>query len=100
MAMETIAEALRRLDGAGYTDEFRADPKGLRSRATGSVRPPEEFRVDEIVRFEGESDPSEESAVVALTPNDAGPRGTFTVAFGPLMDPQDADLFRRLGPAA
>ena len=96
MPMETVAEALRRLDRAGYTDEFRADAEGLRSRATGSVRPPEAFHVDEIVRFEGESDPSEESVVVALTPDDAGARGTYTVAFGPLMDPQDADLLRRL----
>jgi hypothetical protein len=97
MPMETIAEALQRLSAAGYTDDYRAEAQGLRSDTTGAVHPPNRFRVDEIVRFEGESDPSEESAVFALTSEADGTKGTYTVAFGPMMDALDAEMVRLLG---
>ncbi len=96
MAMETISEALARLTAAGYADEYRAEANGLRSSRTGEILPPDRFRVDEIVRFEGESDPSEESAIFALTANAGDGKGTYTIAYGPLMDALDADMVRRL----
>jgi len=96
MAMETISEALRRLGAAGYTDDYRAEAQGLRSHASGRVHPPDRFRVDEVVRFEGDSDPSDESAVFALTSVVDGTKGTYTVAYGPLMDLLDGDMVGRL----
>ena len=98
MAMETVSEAIRRLSNAGYDDAYGAEQDGLKSRSRGTVRPPESFRVDEIVRFEGDSDPSDESAIFALTSTD-GTKGTYTVAFGPLMDALDAVMVKRLGHA-
>lgn len=99
MAMESMSEALQRLTVAGYVDEYMADSAGLRSRLTGSIHPPESFRVDEIVRFEGDSDPSDESAVLALTHTTDGAKGTYVVAFGTLMDAADAALFSRISTA-
>jgi hypothetical protein len=93
MAMETVSEALARLAGAGYEEEFQAVPGGLRGDASG-IHSPEEFHVDEIVRFEGESDPSEEAAIFALRLPDS--KGTYTVAFGTLIDERDAEMVRRL----
>ena len=97
MAMETVTEALSRLHRSGYVDAYHAEPEGLRSRSTGALDPPEAFHVDEIVRFEGDSDPSDESAIFALTARGGATRGTYTVAYGPLMDPLDAEIVRRLG---
>ena len=96
MAMETVSEALQRLTAAGYADEYVADAQGLRSRSNGSVHPPGRFLVDEIVRFEGDSDPSDESAVFALTFEADGTKGTYTVAYGPMMDGLDGEMVRRL----
>jgi hypothetical protein len=96
MAMETLSEALRRLGAAGYTDDYRAEGQGLRSQSNGVVHPPGLFVVDEVVRFEGDSDPSEESAVFALTLDIDGTKGTYTVTYGPMMDTLDADVVRRL----
>jgi hypothetical protein len=97
--METVSEALRRLTDAGYADEYQARPGGLKSRSDGTVRPPEAFRIEEVARFEGESDPSDESAVFALASMTDGSKGTYTVAFGPLMDALDAEMVRKLTPA-
>jgi hypothetical protein len=96
MAMETLSEVLQRLSEAGYTDDYRADGQGLRSRSSGMVHPPDRFKVDEIVRFEGDSDPGDESAVFALTSEADGTRGTYTVAYGPIMDALDAKIVRLL----
>ena len=97
MPMESVAEALQRLTAAGYTDDYRAEAQGLRSPSNGTVHPPGLFHVDEIVRFEGDSDPSDESAVFALTSEADGTKGTYTVGFGPMMDALDADMVGRLG---
>ena len=96
MPMETLSEALQRLTAAGYTDGYQAERGGLRSRSIGSVHPVEQFRIDEVVRFEGDSDPSDESAVFALTREQDGTKGTYTVAFGPMMDSLDVEMVRRL----
>ena len=95
MPMETIAEALQRLEGKGYRDEFRAQRDGLRSIGSGHVYPPESLTVEETVRFEGPSSPSEEAVVFALRAPD-GTTGTYTVAYGPSMDALDAELVPRL----
>ena len=94
--METVSDALQRLSAAGYTDDYRAETLGLRSRSNGTVHAPDLFRVDEVVRFEGDSDPSDESAVFALTSDADGTKGTYTVAYGTMMDALDADMVRRL----
>jgi hypothetical protein len=98
MAMETMTEAIDRLNRSGYLAEFGAEGEGLKRAGRDAVSPPETFHIDEIVRFEGDSDPGDESAIFALTGPD-GTKGTYTVAFGPLMAPADAVVVKRLGSA-
>jgi hypothetical protein len=97
MPMETVSEALERLTTAGYVHEYRAEARGLRNLANGTVLPPERFRVDEVVRFEGDSDPSDESVVLAVVSTTDGTKGTYTIAYGPLMDALDAEMVSRIG---
>ena|SRR5262245_51926535 len=96
MAMETVSEALRRMAAEGYADEYRAEARGLRSLKDGSVHPPEAFLVEEIARFEGDSDPSDECTVFALAVKGGGGKGTYTVTYGTLMDSLDAEMVGRL----
>lgn len=65
--METLSEALERLTATGYTEDYRAESLGLRGRSGTTVHSPEGFEIDQVVRFEGDSDPSDESAIFALT---------------------------------
>jgi len=94
--MENLAHAVERLTAAGYRDDFRAEPGGLRAVETGRVHEPESLVIDEMVRFEGESDPDEEVVVFALNSASAGTRGTYVVTFGTYVDPLDALMVRRL----
>src|SRR5262245_27060597 len=93
--METLHAAIARLDRAGYAEELRARPGGFLDER-GRIHPPETLIVDEIVRFEGESDPADEAVLFALRTRDASVRGTFVAMFGPSADPVGAELIRRL----
>ncbi len=93
---ETIAEAINRLSAAGYTDDFRAEAGGLRAVNARCLHAPETFAVDEIVRFEGMTDPADEAIVFALRCKLHGTRGTYTTPYGANMAPIDAEMVRRL----
>ena len=96
MCTETLSEALDRLVALGYTDDFCAEPDGLRARLGGTLHGPESMVIEEFVRFEGETDPSEEAIVFAIRSEKSGVKGTYTVAYGPGMDALDAEMVTRL----
>jgi hypothetical protein len=96
--VETLSEASDRLTAAGYREDFRAEEHGLRAARSGCFHEPEAFAIDEIVRFEGVSDPDDESILFALRCKQHDVRGTFAVAFGPVMRADDAEAVRRLRP--
>jgi hypothetical protein len=93
--METLSEAIGRLEAAGYREGFRATREGLLTLGSGRSYAPESLAVDEVLRFEGPTDPGDESILFALRASD-GVRGTWAIAFGPARDPLDAELARRL----
>lgn len=96
MTLETMTEAIARLEAAGYRSDFRAVDGRLRCTACGTDHEPESVTVDEIVRFEGPTDPGDEAVLFAITCGACGTKGTYAVAFGPSMDAADVDVVRRL----
>ena len=94
--MEDLAHAVERLTRAGYRDDFRAERGGLRAVKAGRTFEPESLVIDEIARFEGESDPGDEAVVFALRSGSSGTRGTYVATYGTYVDPLDAEMMRRL----
>jgi hypothetical protein len=94
--METLSQAVDRLTAAGYRDDFRAEAGGLRARGTGCVHEPEALVIEEALRFEGESDPQDESLLFALRCPTHDVRGTYVVAYGPGIGALDGEMVRRL----
>jgi len=94
--METMVDAMRRFGKRGYTDAFQARPEGLRSLATDRVYAPETLIVEDVARFEGDSDPGDEATIFALRSEEGDTRGTYTVTFGTNMDALDAAMVPRL----
>ncbi len=94
--METLSAAIRRLELAGFADAFRARPEGLLAIGANQIYAPEDLVVDEIVRFEGDSDPEDQAVLFALRSNDGRARGTFVASYGPMADPTSAEIIRRL----
>jgi len=95
MAMENLARAVESLTAAGYQDDFRAERGGLRALRTGRLHEPEMLDIDEVVRFEGATDPDVE-AVFAVNSEMYGTKGTYVVSCGTYVDPFHAVMLRRL----
>ncbi len=96
MFTETLSQAVDRLTTHGYTDDFRAEPDGLRAVVAGVLYRPESLIVEEVARFEGTSDPADEAIVLALHCREDGIKGTYTVPFGPGVGALDAEMMHRL----
>jgi hypothetical protein len=99
MAIETLSGAVSRLSAAGYTDDFRAEPEGLRAVVAGCLHRPESMCIDEVVRFEGITDPADEVIVFALRCETHGTKGTYVIPYGPAVPETDAEMVRRLNAA-
>jgi hypothetical protein len=94
---ESLREALGRLSALGFTQGLRASDRMLRDVATGRVYEPEHLGIEEVVRFEGESDPDEQAALFALRAQSGRPLGTYVVVYGAAMPPEDVEVVQRLG---
>ena len=94
--METLSQALERLARAGYRDGFRAEAGGLRALEDGRLFEPEALVCEAMERFEGESDPADQTILFALRTPDRSVAGTLVAQFGPGVDPAAAEVIRRL----
>jgi len=97
MRPEALSEAIKRLSDRGFTHDLRAEHGRLRDLATGESHDPEFLVIDELVRFEGESDPDEQAVLFALRTPRGTPLGTYSAVFGAAMPPEDGEVIRNLG---
>ena len=94
--METLSEALDRLEQRGFGKSFIARAKGQLEVRGWPPIDPEDLVLEETVRFEGQSDPDDEMVLFALRTEDWSLRGTFLANYGPKMEPDSVAAVRRL----
>ncbi len=94
--MATVTDATRRLQQAGYTGNWYADEAGrLVCGECGTAFDPADVIVEEVLRFEGQSDPDDEMILFAVR----GPchhQGVYSAAYGPYQSPEDAAVIAGL----
>jgi len=83
--LNTLVECVNRLVLKGFTDDFKARDNGLQLLATKKTYKPEEVKILNFYRFEGNSDPADNSILYAIETED-GKRGTLVDAYGPYSD--------------
>jgi DNA-binding Lrp family transcriptional regulator len=93
---QTMSQVLERLHRLGYVEDFKAYGQGMRVIPKNVMVDPEKLVVDEIYRFEGETDLNEEAMIFALRCPLTKLMGTYVVAFGPMMDSLDVGIVQRL----
>ena len=86
-SMKTLSECSNKLMADGYTELFKMDEKGkLFAPSTQKTYKPEKVHIVNFFRFEGASDPDENSILYAIETDD-GLKGTITDAYGTYADP-------------
>jgi hypothetical protein len=93
--MDTLADRMRQLHGAGWVEQISVGDAGLRCDGCGGWAAPEDVAVDSVFRFEGPSDPGDESILFALS-MPCGHRGALPAVYGKDTEPAVADVLVRL----
>ena len=80
---DTLPEAVNDLQARGYTDEVTLADNHVLCNGRNTTLHPDDFHIDEFHRFEGESNPSDESIVYAISSDRYAVKGVLVNAFGP-----------------
>jgi len=70
----TVSKALQELAEKGYTTDFNLEEERIKTNA-------EDFTIQHIYRYEGESDPGDEATVYGIKTG-SGEKGVFVVSPG------------------
>ncbi len=93
----TVTEVLAAYAEGGFDSSFEiTDDSQLRCLTCQAVVAPDTVAMSSLRRMEGESDPDDMLAIVAITCPACGARGTSLLAFGPNATAQDHDVLRGL----
>ena len=79
--MKTLSSMINRLTREGYEAQFKVVKNGLKSLSTEKTFSPADIKIASFYRFEGESDPADNSILYAIETAD-GEKGTLTDAYG------------------
>jgi len=83
--MKTLTSCVNKLTLEGYTEDFKAGERGLLSLQHEKIYEPSQIQINDFYRFEGASDPADNSILYALETDD-GIKGTLVDAYGPYAD--------------
>ncbi len=93
--MKSLSLCLNKMVLEGYVDDFKIGDNGLRSLKTEKIYKPEEINVVNFFRFEGQSDPDDNTIMYVIETND-GLKGTLVDAYGPYSDRKLSEFMQQV----
>jgi hypothetical protein len=91
---DTLSLAINTLTKNGYEEGFRAENTKIVGSKTSKEYLPEELKIVESYRFEGMSNPQDDSIVFAIEAND-GMKGTLVMSYSSKHS-QNVELIKRI----
>lgn len=93
--MKTLASCINSLASVGYETQFKIEKGILKSLTTEKIFRPEDVKITNFYRFEGESDPADNSILYAIETH-TGEKGTLTDAYGVYSDSNIAAFMKEV----
>lgn len=93
---ETVTEAVRILEDAGFAPDFSVDGSGAHCPVCKAQHPPTELRIRRRFRFEGPTDPGDSAIVLGVECPACAALGIVVSAYGPDADDDLLALIERL----
>jgi len=93
---DTVTEALQWLNQQGFTENFNLDENCIRYNNNKHSMSPEEFKIEYLFRFEGDTDPGDEDIVYGIISEIYNIKGVLTSAFGSYADSFSAEMIKKL----
>jgi len=92
----TVSETINGLKQDGYSMDFNMRNECIVCDATNTTLSPDDFEIDKVYRFEGESNPDDEAVVYAISSPTFGLKGTLVNAYGIYADEASSQLVQKL----
>lgn len=93
---DTLIDALNDFRRQGFTLDFNLKDDGLTCQQTSIELRPADFDIVHVYRFEGATDPGDETVLYAIEAKDGG-KGTLIDAYGAYSEAISPDMARKLG---
>ena len=92
----TLSEAMNDLRKEGYTEDFNLRNDHIDCSDGRYKMKHDEFKIDSFYRFEGETDPSDESILYAISSEKYHLKGVLVNGYGISSDAATDELIRKL----
>ena len=93
ISYDTVTEAVKGLKERGYTLDFNLKSNCI--ECEGQKLSSNDFEIAEVYRFEGNSDPADESVVFAIE-SSSGVKGILVNAFGVYSESLSDEMIKKL----
>ena len=93
---DTMSEALNDLKKRGYDHDFNLGEEFVESKQNKARLKADEFEIDEVHRFEGNTDPGDENIVYAISSIKHELKGVLINAYGMYSDTTSAAIVSKL----
>ena len=92
----TLSQTINGLMEAGYSHDFNIREECLVCNQTNEVMSPDEFQIDKLYRFEGATNPDDQSVVYAISSKKYAVKGILVNGYGISADAESARLIEKL----
>lgn len=93
---QTLSEAINDLVLEGYTCNFNINSNRIEDASNNIALHPDDFEIDEIFRFDGMTNPEDESILYAISSKKYQVKGLLVNAYGMYADHDSAELAAKL----
>ncbi len=92
----TLSETINGLIKFGYIHDFNVKEECLVCHQFDAILSPEDFQIDKVYRFEGESNPDDQSILYAISSAKFDIKGTLVNGYGISSDETTSKLIEKL----
>lgn len=92
----TLSETINGLKGEGYTLDFNVSDRLVACDQSDMMLSPDDFIIDKVYRFEGESNPEDQSILYAISSAKFGVKGVLVNGYGISSDGATNALLEKL----
>ncbi len=93
---DTVTEAVNDLVKRGYTENFGSGDDGIHCQEKNISFSPADFVIDEVYRFEGNTDPADETIVYAISALHENVKGVLVNGYGMYSDSMTNEMIEKL----
>jgi hypothetical protein len=94
--MTTLSQVMKVLRERGYTEDFNLEHDYIECPNDKCIMYPEDFSIDKVYQFEGDSDPGDQAILYAISSERYKLKGVLVNGYGTSSDPLSHRMIKKL----